>query len=256
MVSTRSESQDSATPTEVLPVLYQDDYLIAIDKPAGLLVHRTKLDARETRFAMQLLRDQVGFRVYPIHRLDKPTSGVLLFGTSSENAQIISRVFAERTVRKTYRAVVRGWTPDEDHIDYPLKELLDRTTDGKAKVDKPAQEARTSFHTVARCELPSPVGRYETARYSLVDIHPETGRKNQIRRHFKHIFHPIVGDRKFGDRDHNAFFRDQLGCARMLLAATRLTLTHPVTNTPISITCPSGFEDTVASIFGPVRNEA
>ena len=150
MESTRSDSQGTDGTTDGLSILYQDNYLIAIDKPAGLLVHRTKLDARETRFAMQLLRDQVGFRVYPIHRLDKPTSGVLLFATSSENAQKLSNVFAQRAVDKTYQAVVRGWTQDRDLIDYPLKEILDRTTDAKAKADKPAQDARTSFNTLAR----------------------------------------------------------------------------------------------------------
>ncbi len=144
---------------------------------------------------MQLLRDQVGFRVYPIHRLDKPTSGILLFATSPKSANVISDLFAARLIEKTYQAVVRGWTPERDTIDYALKEILDRTTDGKARADKPPQSARTTFQTIARCEAPHPVGRYETARYSLVAIHPETGRKNQIRRHFKHIFHPVVGDR-------------------------------------------------------------
>jgi tRNA pseudouridine65 synthase len=247
--STRSDFQGTDAATNPLSILYQDDYLIAIDKPAGLLVHRTKLDARETRFAMQLLRDQVGFRVYPIHRLDKPTSGVLLFATSSENAQILSNVFAERAVDKTYQAVVRGWTDEEGRIDYPLKEIRDRTTDGKARVDKPAQEAVSSFRSIAKCELSNPVGRYSTARYTFVEITPETGRKNQIRRHFKHVFHPIIGDRKFGDRAHNAFFREALDIDRMLLAATGLSFTHPWTHEPISIRKPDPFPKSVRSLF-------
>jgi len=241
--------QGTDTTTDPLSILFQDDYLIAVDKPAGLLVHRTKLDARETRFAMQLLRDQVGFRVYPIHRLDKPTSGVLLFATSPEHARVMSDVFAARAVRKVYRAVVRGWTPDEERIDYPLKEIHDRTTDRKARTDKPAQDAVTSYRTLARCELPHAVGRYESARYSLVEIVPETGRKNQIRRHFKHIFHPVVGDRKFGDRAHNAFFREEMGVDRMLLAATRLTFEHPWSETSVEIRREYPFPKEVSTLF-------
>lgn len=232
-----------------LDILHEDDWLIAIDKPAGLLVHRTKLDARETKFALQMLRDQVGFRVFPIHRLDKPTSGILLFAKSADQARHVSDLFADRRVKKTYQAVVRGWTPDEDRIDYPLKEIRDKTTDGKAREDKPAQKAVSVYRTLKRCEVDHPVGRYESARYSLVEITPETGRKNQIRRHFKHIFHPVVGDRKFGDRAHNAFFRDELHVERMLLAATALSFEHPDTGQHVSITAPDPFPDRVYRLF-------
>jgi len=232
-----------------LTILFQDDVLIAIDKPAGMLVHRTKLDAYATRFAMQTLRDQIGERVWPIHRLDKPTSGILVFGRSREAARQLSSIFEERRIEKGYRAVVRGWTDPQDTINYPLKEVLDKTTDRKAQQDKPAQEALTRFTTVAQCEVDAPVGRYDTARYSLVDVQPITGRKNQIRRHFKHIFHPILGDRKFGDRAHNSFFRDTLGVERMLLAAISLSFEHPVTGAALRIEADSGFPSAVSSLF-------
>ncbi|NBW93731.1 MAG: pseudouridylate synthase [Bacteroidetes bacterium] len=232
-----------------LDIVFEGDGLIAIDKPAGLLVHRTKLDARETRFAMQRLRDQVGCRVYPVHRLDKPTSGILLFATSAEEARLVSDLFALRKVQKTYRAVVRGWTVDDDAIDYPLKEIRDKTTDGKARSDKAAQTAITAYRTLARCEVDHPVGRYPTARYSLVEVRPETGRKNQIRRHFKHIFHPILGDRKFGDRSHNAFLRSGLKVERMLLAATGLSFMHPASEERISIVCSDGFPACIHALF-------
>lgn len=234
-----------------LDILYEDDWLIAIDKPSGLLVHRTKLDARETQFALQVLRDQVGYRVYPIHRLDKPTSGILLFAKSADQARHMSDLFADRRVDKTYQAVVRGWTPDEDRIDYPLKEIRDKTTDGKVREDKPAQDAVSVYRTLARCEIDHAVGRYTTARYSLVEIFPDTGRKNQIRRHFKHIFHPVIGDRKFGDRAHNAYFRDVLGIARMLLSATALSFEHPDTGKHVSITVPDPFPQGVYGLFKP-----
>lgn len=232
-----------------LTILYEDDILLAIDKPAGLLVHRTKLDARESRFALQVLRDQVGFRVWPIHRLDKPTSGILLFAKSAEVARDLSDLFAGRDVQKTYTALVRGWTADERRIDHPLKEIRDRTTDGKVRPDKPAQDAVTVFRTLGTCEVCRPVGRYPTARYSLVEIQPETGRKNQIRRHFKHIFHPVIGDRKFGDRAHNAFFREELGVHRLLLAAIRLQFDHPLSGERVDIHCPSGFPGAVTRLF-------
>ena len=223
--------------------------MIAVDKPAGLLVHRSKLDAHETRFALQLLRDQVGYRVYPVHRLDKPTSGILLFARSAEQARVLSDLFAQRLVDKTYLAVVRGWTEESGHIDYPLKEIRDRTTDRNVRPDKPAQDAVSAYRTLKKCELERPVGRYETARYALVQINPETGRKNQIRRHFKHIFHPIIGDRKFGDRAHNAFLRDALDVQRMLLAATGLSFPHPETGIPVHISAPHGFPDPVMTFF-------
>lgn len=235
--------------TTRLDILFEDDWMIAVNKPAGLLVHRTKLDVRETRFALQMLRDQVGYRVYPIHRLDKPTSGILLFAKSSDRARILSDLFAERRIDKTYTAVVRGWTDPAGRIDYPLKEIKDKTTDGKARADKPAQDAVSTYRTLGQCELDTPVGRYDTARYSLVEINPETGRKNQIRRHFKHIFHPIVGDRKFGDRAHNAHFREVIGIERLLLAATGLSFSHPASGHRVDIRSSSGFPPRITDLF-------
>ncbi len=248
-VDPRAMGSSTSEPMSELDVIYEDDHLIAIDKPAGLLVHRTKLDAYETRFALQLLRDQVGYRVFPIHRLDKPTSGVLLFGRSAEDARVMSDLFAVREVTKEYLAIVRGWTDEKGCIDYPLKEIRDRTTDGKARTDKPAQPAVTSYATLATTEIDATVGRYETARYSLLSINPETGRKNQVRRHFKHIFHPIIGDRKFGDRAHNAYFRESLGVDRMLLAATALSFTHPWNGQPLRIATTPPFPTLVERLF-------
>jgi len=231
----------------MLSILYIDDQLIAIDKPVGMLVHRSKIDAGEKVFALQTLRDQIGERVYPVHRLDKPTSGVLLFARNSEIASIVASDFAGHKIKKKYMAIVRGWTPDVDTIDYPLKPIFDRTTDRQRANNKPAQEAQTEFLTLSTCELPFPVGRYASARYSLVEIRPKTGRKNQIRRHFKHIFHPIVGDRKFGDGAHNRFFKENFHVDRMLLSATGLELRHPTTSKVLKIECEHGFS---ASMMG------
>jgi len=215
--------------SEPLEILYQDRWLVAVNKPAGLLVHRSMIDRHETRFAMQMLRNQIGQHVYPVHRLDKPTSGVLLFALDPETARLMSEKFADRTTDKTYLAVVRGFTAESERIDYPLKEELDRKSDVRADQEKTAQKAITAYDRLATVELPYPVGRYPTARYSLIRLKPETGRKHQIRRHMKHIFHPIVGDTTHGDGKHNELFRQQFDCHRLLLAAASLAFVHPVT---------------------------
>lgn len=225
-------------PEAPLPILYRDDQLIAIHKPAGLLVHRSEIDRHETRFAIQLLRDQIGRRVFPLHRLDKPTSGVLLFGLSADVARVMMEQFMGDGVTKRYLAVVRGYSDEEGVIDYPLKEEQDRMTDSRASQEKGPQAAVTEYRRLATVERPYPVGRYATARYSLLRLTPRTGRKHQIRRHMKHIFHPIVGDTTHGDGKQNELFRSRFGCQRLLLAATELRLRHPVTGEPLCITAP------------------
>ena len=218
-----------------LDVLYRDDYLIAVNKPAGLLVHRSLIDKHETRFAMQMVRDQISQRVYPVHRLDKPTSGILLFALNPEIAKLMTKQFTLSIVQKRYLAVVRGYIDEQGVIDYPLKEMLDKMTDAKANQNRLPQSAISEYQRLATVELPYPVGRYSSARYSLVQIMPKTGRKHQIRRHMKHIFHPIVGDTTHGDGKQNQFFRDQFDCHRLLLAATHLAFEHPVTTAKVAL---------------------
>jgi len=241
-----------------LEILYQDDAIVAINKPSGMLVHRTRMDKHGGPVALQTLRDQLGEKVWPVHRLDKPTSGLLLFAKSAEVAHTMSEAFAGRDVFKTYLAVVRGWPESPGEIDYPLSIIRDRTTDPNAprakggpkqQVQDEPQPAVTRYEVLGTCELDHAVGRYATARYALLRVSPETGRQNQIRRHFKHIFHPIVGDRKFGDRDHNAFFRSELGVGRLLLAATELAFAHPVSGAAVTIRCPSGFSALIERMF-------
>ncbi|MCW8998263.1 MAG: tRNA pseudouridine(65) synthase TruC [Kangiellaceae bacterium] len=251
----------------MLPILYQDEYIVAIDKPSGLLVHRSMIDKRETRFALQMTRDQIGQYVYPVHRLDKPTSGVLLMALSSEIATKLTEQFsrkppvqkqsAQKKVSKKYIALVRGYTSEEGTIDYALKEELDKMTDKKAQQDKPAQEAITHYKTLWQGEVAIPVGRYPTARYSLVALTPETGRKHQLRRHMKHIFHPIVGDTTHGDGKHNTMFREHFGLSRLLLVAKELTFEHPVTSEAIKLSASVGkeFERVLAGLGCSVNLE-
>ena len=216
------------TTQEICEVIYQDEYLVAINKPSGLLVHRSPIDRHETRFALQLVRDQIGKHVYPVHRLDKPTSGVLLFGLSSDIAREVSAQFAAGQVHKEYLAVVRGYSPEAGRIEHALKEEWDRIADRDRRPDKPAQEARTDFRRLATVEVPFAVDRYPQSRYSLVALQPETGRRHQLRRHMKHIGYPIIGDAKHGKGVHNRFFQSQYQCHRLLLACTGLELVHPV----------------------------
>lgn len=238
----------------MLDILYRDELLIAIDKPAGLLVHRSLIDKQETRFAIQLLRDQIGRRVYPLHRLDKPTSGVLMFALSEDAARRMGRLFESDAVRKTYLAVVRGYTDEQGRIDYPLREEHDRMTDALADPDKPAQPAVTDYRRLATLDLPVTDGRHPTSRYSLLAVTPRTGRRHQIRRHMKHIFHPVVGDTTHGDGRHNRIFREHLHCSRLLLMACELHFTHPDSGTPVCIRAPLDAEFArIVELFGGER---
>lgn len=211
-----------------LPIIYQDEHLVVIDKPSGLLVHRSRLASDAKVFAMQLLRDQLGQHVFPLHRLDRPTSGLLVFALDSDTARLVNEQWAQRTVEKTYHAVVRGYVDDSGIIDYPLKEELDKIADKDAREDKAAQQAITEYRCLKRVELPFKVSKkHDTSRYSLLELIPKTGRKHQLRRHMSHIRHPIIGDSRHGEGRHNRFFRDQFGCDRLLLAATQIRFQHP-----------------------------
>lgn len=222
---------------EILPLLYQDEYLVAINKPSGLLVHRSEIDRHETRFAMQLLRDQIGQRVYPLHRLDKPTSGVLVFGLHADIARTLGEQFSQQRIQKRYLCVVRGVAPDSGHIDHPLTEELDRS-ERRSRPDKGPQAACTDFRRLATIELPVTIERYPQSRYSLVLCQPHSGRKHQIRRHMKHISHPIIGDAKHGKGIHNRYFKEALNAGRLLLHAGELQCDHPVHGTPLTFTAP------------------
>lgn len=211
-----------------LTIIYQDAYLVAIEKPSGLLVHRSVIDKHETQFAMQILRDQIGQHVFPVHRLDRPTSGVLVFALSADIARLLGEQFAQHSIIKTYLAIVRGHVPDAGEIDHALKEKLDKIADKKARQDKPPQQAVTFYQRLEAFELPFPVSRYQTARYSLVKLTPKTGRKHQIRRHLAHINHPIVGDTTHGDGKHNTFIRQQFEFRQLALTCKSMVLTHPV----------------------------
>jgi len=232
---------------ETLPVIYRDEYLVAVNKPSGLLVHRSPIDRHETRFALQLVRDQVGQRVYPVHRLDKPTSGVLLFALSPDTARLLSEQFAANSVSKDYLAVVRGWCPREGVIDHAIRDKPDKLADRPRQVAPPAREAQTAYHRLATVELPYAVDRYPQSRYSLVALQPRQGRTHQLRRHMKHLGYPMIGDAKHGKGVHNRFFQSQFGCGRLLLTCTAMTLQHPASGTGLALRAAVG--DSFADII-------
>lgn len=209
--------------SDALPIVYQDDTLVAVRKPSGLLVHRTALARGETRFALQLLRDQLGRHVYPVHRLDRPTSGLLLFALDPDMARMLGEAFTAQRIRKCYLAVVRGVGPEHEWLDSPLRE-----EDAKRpKAEMPAQPACTEVRRLDSVELPVRVDRYPQARYSLIEARPLSGRRHQIRRHLSGRGYPIIGDAKHGKGLHNRFFREQLACPRLLLAAVGMSFWHP-----------------------------
>jgi len=223
----------------MLDILYRDESLVAINKPAGLLVHRSNIDRHETRFAVQLLRDQIGQHVHPLHRLDKGTSGVLLFALDSDSARRVGQQFENNEIGKTYLAVVRGWPPEAGIVDHPLSRQFDDY--GRKLVPgavTKALPATTCYRRLACAELPESVDRYPTSRYALVELTPLTGRQHQLRRHMKHLAHPIIGDATWGKGKHNRFFQERFGCQRMLLACTRLSLIHPGSMASLLIDAP------------------
>ena len=258
----------------MLDILYRDQWLIAVAKPSGLLVHRSLIAAQEERFAVQLLRDQIGQRVYPAHRLDRGTSGVLLFALDRHTATTLGAQFESRAVGKRYLAIVRGHPPASGSIDHALVRRLDpiersrgrgagrrdathvgeNTDDDRdpeydhddhcdaertaVSAAQTAQPALTHFRRLARVELPHAVDRYPSSRYALVALHPESGRRHQLRRHLKHISHPIIGDATYGKGRHNRLFQTLFGSQRLLLACTQLSLMHPVAHTSLTVRAP------------------
>lgn len=275
---------ETLTPEKLIPekpiltILYQDEYLVAVDKPAGLFVHRSFMDKDEIYFALQLVRDQIGKYVYPVHRLDRPTSGVLLFALTKEVAQKMNEAFANKSndanrgkginaeteleheleleqnneakLTKTYYALVRGHLPITEQgmlIDHSLKEKLDKLGDKNVNRNKAPQSAQTYYQVIKQASLPITLGKFDSVRYSLVKLQPITGRRHQIRRHLSHLRHPIIGDINYGDNKQNPFFIKHFCFKRLMLIAKSLSFIHPVSEEKITIT--AEFDQQWQSVF-------
>lgn len=232
-VTEPAEPVELTEPAEPLDILFQDEVLVVVHKPSGLLVHRSPIDKHETEFLLQRLRDQIGQHVFPVHRLDRPTSGLMVFGLSPQAARKLSTAFEEQQVSKRYLAIVRGVAPEQQRLDYGL-----RKEDGKLpKAEMPEQEAITDTRRLAQVELPIAIDRYPQSRFSLVEARPLTGRRHQIRRHLSRRGYPIIGDAKHGKGNYNRYFATTLECPRLLLAAVGLELPHPEGGW-LSLSCP------------------
>ncbi|MFZ9029370.1 MAG: pseudouridine synthase [Crocinitomicaceae bacterium] len=226
-----------------MEILFQDEHFVAVNKPAGLLVHRSAIAKDATEFALQKTRDLVRKEVHPIHRLDRKTSGVLLFAFELDTLRLMQQVFNEGEVRKEYHAIVRGFTQDSGEIDYAL--VNDKGTE---------QSALTNYTTHKRWEIDKPFGKHKTSRYSYVHVFPVTGRMHQIRKHFAHIFHPIIGDRPHGCNKQNKFFKEEFDLSEMLLHARSYSFQHPITKEQLRIEAPMRDEfDRIINILNELR---
>jgi len=212
-----------------LTLLHLDDHLVAIDKPAGLAVHRSRLVGADEEYLMDRLRLQVDGPLHAVHRLDRATSGVLLVARDAAAAADLGRQWMARSVAKAYLAVVRGWPAETGEIDYPLT---------GSSLSGEARPALTRWRRLATVEVPIAHGRYPQQRYSLLEVRPETGRYRQIRRHFHHISHHLLGDTSHGRGDHNRLIRQHYGVHRLLLHAWHVAVRHPASGEPLRVVAP------------------
>src|SRR5260370_13093922 len=202
-------------PFSAVSVLYQDDDLLAVDKPSGVVVHRGW--GRDGEVVMTLARALSRRRVYPVHRLDRGTSGVLVLALTAAAARAVGEAFEAGRVRKRCLVLVRGIAPESGVVDHPVP----RSPGG------PRVPAVTRFRRLATFE-----------RYSWLEAFPETGRLHQVRRHLKHISHPVIGDVRYGKGEHNRLFRTRFGLYRLALHAAEVSFEHPVSGAPSSFQAP------------------
>jgi tRNA pseudouridine65 synthase len=219
----------TATASTKIEIVYEDDALLAVNKPAGLLVHRSAIAADERDFLIERLREQTGATLCLAHRLDRATSGIVLLAKSREIAGELGKQFMARSIDKIYLAVVRGWPDAAGTIDYALPDVRERS---------PRKAAVTTWRVLATATVPIELGRYPEQRYALIEASPQTGRYRQIRKHMHHVSHHIVGDTSHGRGDHNRLWRMRFGVHRLLLHAWRLRLDHPLTGTRLLLEAP------------------
>lgn len=210
-------------------ILYQDEDLLVVDKPAGMPVHRSRLVNDGDVYLIDVVRGMVPGPLHLIHRLDRATSGVLLIGRSPEVAGRLGRQFMQRDVEKSYLAVCRGWPDESGELDYPLPGVRENSE---------RKPALTRWQRLATIEVPIAINRYPQQRYALVDVAPETGRYRQIRRHFAHLRHPLIGDTSHGRTEHNRLFKQHFNVHRLLLHARRLAFDHPADGRRMQVDAP------------------
>lgn len=213
---------------EAIAIVHADDALVAVNKPPGIAAHRSRLVGEDDDYLVDRVRAQTGRTLYLVHRLDRATSGLNLFAGSRELAASLGEQFMSRAVDKTYLAVCRGWPEASGAIDYALD----------APGQREAKAALTEWRRLATATVPIALGRYPEQRYALLAVYPRTGRYQQIRRHFHHVSHHLIGDTTHGRGDHNRLFRQYFGAHRLLLHAWRLSFRHPSSDAPLTLEAP------------------
>nr|WP_144894494.1 pseudouridine synthase [Lutibacter sp. Hel_I_33_5] len=204
-----------------LEIIFEDKYCICVRKPNNMLVHHAyhSRNVIEEQSLLQLMDEEIGGKFYPIHRLDRKTSGILLLAKETKFVSKFQELFTNNEIQKTYYGVVRGFSPETKTIDSPVK--------GRdANVHK---EALTHLRTLENITLDIPVKPYDSSRYSLVEMSPKTGRMHQLRVHTNKISHPLLGDTKYGDKNHDTMFDENFGWKNMFLHAGSLAFNHPFT---------------------------
>jgi tRNA pseudouridine65 synthase len=202
-----------------IEICFEDKYMIVVNKPNNVLIHHSFMarNMDEESTLIDLLQEQLNLKLYPVHRLDRKTSGVILLVKKREDVRVFQDLFKQNEIQKTYYALVRGFAPESGVIDSPVK--------GRdANVHK---EAKTVYRKLQETALDIPVHPYSSSRYSLLELKPQTGRLHQLRIHMNKISHPIVGDPKYGDRFHNRMFENELNFSKMFLHASSIQFKHP-----------------------------
>lgn len=221
-----------------LSILYRDEWLVAVDKPAGHLVHPANHPKEGDLVTMKILRDQIDCRVYNIHRIDRPTTGVLLFATCRDAAKALHRALRQHEMAKTYWAVCQGEVSDKPWECHQGIQKED---------DQPIRDAHTSFQRLATVR-PSSLANESPCSISLIEARPHTGRYHQIRRHLLYINKPIIGDFRYAGIETSHHLGQLLGTGtRMLLQSKSLRFDHPVTNEQLTISCPP--DPLIATLF-------
>lgn len=210
-----------------IKIIFKDEYIVVVNKPNNFIIHESHY-ARNIReiTLLDFLQKQLGYPVYPAHRLDRKTSGIIILLKEKLFVAHFQALFTNNAIHKTYYAIVRGFSKSAGTIDSPVKN--DDT--GAYKT------ALTNYESIANIELDIPVPPYNSSRYSLIKLMPETGRMHQLRKHLNKINHPIVGDYKYGDRFHNRMFETQFNCIYMFLHAYSISFVHPITNKELDLT--------------------
>lgn len=221
----------------LLEIVHEDDHIVVINKPPNILTHLTKI-SEDTISVLDILNRQLTRKMFPIHRLDRATTGILIFAKDAITAEKINEPFRLKKVKKTYHAIVRGYMEKTGFIDEPLF----------SETKGVYQEAVSEWQSLEASEMLWEVSRYPTSRYSLIALFPQTGRHHQLRKHMAKLRHPIIGDRRHGDVKHNNFWRDKFGTNRLWLHASKIEIPFDGDTLKFEAGLPEDFQQIITAL--------